>query len=414
MRRTAVVAAFLTLAPATAGARTIDTLIVEPRGRYATVGAAVQAAPSGAVVIVRSGVYREPTIVVSRPLTLAGNPGAVLDGEGERELILVTADDVTIRGLTLRNTGSSYTIDRAALKAMGVSGCVFEDNRVEDAFFGIYLGRATDCRIERNVLVSHAKTESVAGNGIHVWNAERIRIADNEVRGHRDGIYLEFTTDADVIGNRSDHNLRYGLHFMYSDSCDYTDNHFAANLAGVAVMYSRNVRMTRNRFSDSWGGASYGLLLKEIYDPVLEGNVFVRNTVGIVADGAVRIEARGNTFERNGWGIRLLASTHDGIFERNNFVGNTFDVTTNSFHVQNRFSGNYFDSYRAYDLDRDGFGDVPHRPVRLFAVLIERSPAAILLLRSFLVGVLDLAERMIPAVTPSSLQDEAPAMRRWT
>ena len=390
-----------------------DTLQVSPEAGRAVIGDAVRRAKPGSVIVVGAGVYREPTVVLDRSLQLIGEGNPVLDGEGVRELILVTADDVTVRGLVLRNTGSSYVQDRAALKAMEVTGCVIEGNRIEDAFFGLYLGRVTDCRIRNNVLLSHAANESTAGNGIHLWTASGIEISGNDVRGHRDGIYLEFTRSARVHGNVSTRNLRYGLHFMYSDDCEYTDNTFSANLAGVAVMYSQKVTMTGNRFSDSWGGASYGLLLKEIYDPVIVGNVFSRNTVGIVADGAVRIQVRENTFERNGWAVRLLASTYDGRFEKNNFVGNTFDVTTNSFTVQNRFHGNYFDSYRAYDLDRDGFGDVPHRPVRLFAVLVERSPQAILLLRSFLVGVLDVAERMIPAVTPSSLVDAKPAMRRW-
>lgn len=390
-----------------------DTVRVSPATSRASIGDAVRRAKAGSVIVVSPGVYREPTIVLDRSVQLIGEGNPVLDGEGKRELILVTADDVTVRGLVLRNTGSSYVQDRAALKAVEVTGCVIEGNRIEDAFFGVYLGRVTDCRISNNVLLSHAGKESSAGNGIHLWTASGIEISGNDVRGHRDGIYLEFTRAARVHGNTSTRNLRYGLHFMYSDDCEYTDNTFSSNLAGVAVMYSQKVTMTGNRFADSWGGASYGLLLKEIYDPVIVGNVFSRNTVGIVADGAVRIQALENTFERNGWAIRLLASTYDGRFEKNNFVGNTFDVTTNSFTVQNRFHGNYFDSYRAYDLDRDGFGDVPHRPVRLFAVLVERSPQAILLLRSFLVGVLDIAERMIPAVTPSSLADASPAMRRW-
>jgi nitrous oxidase accessory protein len=391
----------------------IDTLVVSPDGRHRSVDAAVRAAQPGSVIIVRPGVYRGPTAVLDKPLTLLGVAGAILDGGGQNELLLITADDVTVRGLTLRNTGSSHVQDRSALKAMDVRGCVIENNRIEDAFFAIYLGRVSDCRISGNVLTAHATRESLSGNGIHLWTAENVEISDNEIRGHRDGIYLEFTSSAVVRRNRSTHNLRYGLHFMYSDDCEYTENTFASNLGGVAVMYSHNVRMLRNTFAESWGGASYGLLLKEIIDPVVEGNVFVRNTVGLVADGAVRIQARNNSFDRNGWGIRLLASTYEGVFERNDFVGNTFDVTTNSFNVRNRFSQNYFDGYRGYDLDRDGFGDVPHRPVRLFAVLVERSPAAILLLRSFLVGILDITERMIPAVTPSALADPTPAMRRW-
>ena len=415
MRRLLIVlvatALVVTAMPAASAAQ--DTLRIVPRAGHATIGDAVRRAKPGSVIVIGAGTYREPTIVLDRSLQLIGQGNPVLDGEGARELILVTADDVTVRGLVLRNTGSSYVQDRAALKAMDVTGCVIEGNRVENAFFGVYLGRVTNCRVSNNVLLSHAASEGKAGNGIHLWTSRGIEITGNDVRGHRDGIYLEFTSAARVHGNMSTRNLRYGLHFMYSDDCEYTDNTFSANLAGVAVMYSQKVTMTGNRFSDSWGGASYGLLLKEIYDPVIARNVFSRNTVGIVADGAVRIQVLDNTFERNGWAVRLLASTYDGRFEKNNFLGNTFDVTTNSFTVQNRFHGNYFDSYRAYDLDHDGFGDVPHRPVRLFAVLVERNPQAILLLRSFLVGVLDIAERMIPAVTPGNLADASPAMQRW-
>lgn len=406
-------AAAATVAALSTSAAAQDTLRVSPAGLYTSIGAAVLAAEPGAVVLVEAGVYREPTIVLDKPLELVGTGNPVLDGENERELIHVIADGVTVRGLVLRNTGSSYVQDRAAIKAMDVEGCVIEENRIENAFFAIYLGRARDCRISGNVLVASAATESTAGNGIHLWTVSGVEITGNHIRGHRDGIYLEFTSDAVVRRNTSVRNLRYGLHFMYSDDCTYVENIFAGNLAGVAVMYSRTVRMERNRFADSWGGASYGLLLKEISDATIVGNAFFRNTVGIVADGAVRIQARDNTFQQNGWAVRLLASTYDGHFERNDFIGNTFDVTTNSFNVQNRFHQNYFDSYRAYDLDRDGFGDVPHRPVRLFAVLVERNPQAILLLRSFLVGILDVAERMIPGVAPSNLADRSPAMRRW-
>lgn len=390
-----------------------DTITVTGRDGHASIGAAVRSAAPGATILVHAGLYREPTIVLDKPVELIGVGGPVLNGEDQREIIHVTADGVTVRGLILRNTGSSYVSDRAAIKAMDVRDCVIDGNRIENAFFGIYLGRSSGCRITNNVLLANATKESTAGNGIHLWTATGVEISGNEVRGHRDGLYLEFVREARVMANTSTRNLRYGLHFMYSDDAEYTNNTFTANLAGVAVMYSRNVRMVGNLFSESWGGASYGLLLKEIFDPVIMGNTFSRNTVGIVADGAVRIDARGNTFDRNGWAIRLLASTYDGVFERNNFVGNTFDVTTNSFEVQNRFRENYFDGYRAYDLDRDGFGDVPHRPVRLFAVLVERTPSAIVLLRSFLVGILDVAERMIPAATPSNLADSRPAMRRW-
>jgi nitrous oxidase accessory protein len=198
---------------------------------------------------------------------------------------------------------------------------------------------------------------------------------------------------------------------MYADDCRYVANAFRHNLAGVAVMYTKRVTMTDNRFEDSWGSASYGLLLKEISDPVIERNRFDRNTVGLVADGAVRIVARDNAFAGNGWAVRLMASTYDGRFERNDFSGNTFDVASNSREGTNTFAGNFYDSYRGFDLDRDGAGDIPHRPVRLFSILVDHNAPAIILLRSVFADVVDLAERVAPTLTPARLLDERPAMR---
>src|SRR5262249_30824063 len=148
-----------------------------------------------------AGTYREPLIVIGKPIVLVGDGNPVIDGEGKHGLILVTADDVTVRGFTLRNVGTSFVEDRAALKVMHAKGCVIEHNRVNDAFFGIYLSDVTDCRIATNVVRASATRETEAGNGIHLWTSRRTTIADNEISGHRDGIYFEFVHDADVRGN---------------------------------------------------------------------------------------------------------------------------------------------------------------------------------------------------------------------
>ncbi|NIT55381.1 MAG: nitrous oxide reductase family maturation protein NosD, partial [Aliifodinibius sp.] len=63
-----------------------------------------------------------------------------------------------------------------------------------------------------------------------------------------------------------------------------------------------------------------------------------------------------------------------------------------------------------YDLNRDGVGDVPHRPVRLFSILVEKQPQSLLLLRSLLVDLLDAAEKFMPVLTPETLLDSKPQM----
>ncbi len=387
-------------------------LDVWPDHGLRSIGGAVAAAQHGDTVVVHAGVYREPQILLDKRIALIGDGNPVLDGQGKHGILLVTADDVTVRGLVLRNVGTSFVEDRAAIRVSQAKGCVIERNRIENGFFAIYLANVTDCRIAANVIHASSTRETEAGNGIHLWTSRRITIEGNQVSGQRDGIYFEFVHDTDVRDNISTGNLRYGLHFMYSDDCRYVQNVFRNNGSGVAVMYTKRVQMLGNRFEDNWGSAAYGLLLKEIADARLERNVFAHNTTGLLADGANRIVAEHNDFAGNGWALKLEASTVDGRFEHNNFFENSFDVATNSRSPSTTFAGNYWDTYRGYDLNRDGVGDVPHRPVRLFSMLVAHNAPALILMHSGFVELLDGAERLIPTLTPDALVDATPIMRR--
>jgi nitrous oxidase accessory protein len=387
-------------------------LVVAPTGQYRRIADAVAAAPAGGTVRVTAGVWREPTLRLERAVTLVGDSGAVLDGEGARELIVIAAPGVAVRGFTFRNTGFSYHEDRAAVHVDETSDCTIADNRFEETFFAIYLSRAERCVVRGNVVVGRPSTETATGNAIHSWGSRDLRIEDNRVSGHRDGIYLEFTRHATVLRNVSEGHFRYGLHFMYSDSSAYEANTFRRNGSGVAVMYSHVVRMADNRFLDNRGATAYGLLLKEIADVVLVGNAFSGNTTGLLADGAERVQVEDNHFARNGWAVRLLASTSGGRFTGNRFEGNSFDVAVNARTVGATFDGNDWDAYRGWDLDHDGVGDVPHHPVRLFGLLVERASPALLLQRSLFVRVLDAAERVMPALTPTQVVDNAPRVPR--
>jgi nitrous oxidase accessory protein len=107
-----------------------------------------------------------------------------------------------------------------------------------------------------------------------------------------------------------------------------------------------------------------------------------------------------------------MANSMDNLFEQNNFLDNTFEVATNSRQNFNIFNNNYWSHYEGYDLDRDGTGDVPHRPVRLFSIMIEKQPEVLALSRSLLIGILDTAERILPVLTPGNLTDKKPQMAR--
>ena len=393
-----------------------DTVYVSPAGAVSattvrTVTEAIRVVPRYGVVRVRAGVYIEPTLLIRQPLTLEGERGAILDGGGVREIVVIGADSVTVRGMTFRNTGTSQVTDRAAMRVVEAAGCLIEGNSFTNTLFGIYLQRASACLVRRNTLDGMAGSQTVTGNGLHLWSSRDIVLEDNVIRGHRDGIYFEFVTNSRVRRNLSTGSHRYGLHFMFSDSCRYEDNTFRANESGVAVMYSKRVHITGNTFERNRGSAAYGLLLKEITDSEVRGNRFIENSIALHLEGASRNEVLDNDFVRNGWAVRVLADAQDNVLRGNAFAGNVFDVGTNSRQNYSTFAGNWWDRYAGYDLDHDGRGDVSYAPVRLFALLVEQSPAALVLTRSLLVNLLDIAERVVPALTPETLRDAAPLMR---
>ena len=77
----------------------------------------------------------------------------------------------------------------------------------------------------------------------------------------------------------------------------------------------------------------------------------------------------------------------------------------------NHFKNNYWDKYEGYDLNRNGIGDVPYRPVSMYSMIVEQNGAALMLYRSFMVTLLDKAEKVIPSITPENLIDNDPMMK---
>lgn len=378
---------------------------------YKNIQSALAVALTGDTLLVYPGIYREKNIVINKRINLIGIGFPVIDGEFKYENISIKAAGVLVQGFKVIRSGISSIEDFAGIKIYNTRDVIIKGNQLEDTFFGIYSQYGTNCTIEQNSIVAHGKEEQQSGNGIHCWKSDSMRIIANTITGHRDGIYFEFVTNSIIWRNTSKKNLRYGLHFMFSNNDTYITNIFENNGAGVAVMFSHHVKMIHNYFEENWGDAAYGLLLKEISDSYIEHNRFIKNTMGIYMEGVSRAELNNNSFEHNGWAMKIQASCMDIVVKANNFISNTFDVGTNGTLVLNTFNGNYWDKYEGYDINKDRIGDIPYRPVSMYAVIIEQNPPAIMLFRSFITTLLDKTEKVIPSLTPENLKDIFPRMK---
>ncbi len=389
------------------------TWIVNPKGNLNSIKSAIGLSVNGDTIRILPGIYKEGNLVIQKSIVLFGIDYPILDGENKFEIFTIAANDVSIIGLRMINTGIGSINDISAINALDAKRLKVLNNQFEDTFFGIHLSNSKHSLIEGNVLHSNAEAEHQIGNGIHAWKCDSITIRNNTVSGHRDGIYFEFVTNSLVEKNLSHHNMRYGLHFMFSHNDEYRSNTFQNNGAGVAVMYTKHVKMTGNRFEDNWGAASYGLLLKDIGDGDIRNNHFAKNTVAVYMEGSSRCHFVKNVFNGNGWAIKIQANCDENVFSKNSFLSNTFDMATNGSLVLNTVDANYWDKYEGYDLDKDKVGDVPFHPVSLYSMVVEKMPSAVMLWRSFLVYMLDRTEKVIPSITPENLKDIHPAMRNY-
>mgnify|MGYP000597271614 FL=1 len=408
MRRHLILLLLLTLPALTNQAATVR---VSKSGPVRNIAEAIKHCQDGDTLVVGPGHYQEETIDINKSITLLAKGEVILDGSRKIEIITVTKGHVTIDGFHIINSGNQSIRDIAGIKVLACRNVTIQNNIIDNCNFGIYLSNTVGCKVQNNTMHGNCLNDKTIGNGIHVWKGDSVTIESNHSTFQRDGIYFEFVTNSLIRNNLSENNMRYGLHFMFSHSNTYESNRFTGNGAGVAVMYSHNVTMHRNSFDHNWGSSAYGILLKDISDSKITENEFTYNSAGIYMEGSNRIQMEKNLFKANGWALRVQASCQDVTIINNNFFGNTFDVSTNGETQLNHFKNNYWDKYEGYDLNRDGIGDVPYRPVSLFSVIVEQLPPGLLLIHSFMVFLLDKAEKIMPSLTPTDLIDENPSVK---
>ncbi len=388
-----------------------STIEVGSNRSFKKLQTAIDAAAEKDTILIYDGFYKEGNIQIKKSISIIGIGLPIIDGDRKFEVITIHANHVLIKGLKIQHSGYATLDDPGGIKIIESNNVSIVQNVLYDNFFGVYLQNALHCNVIGNTIVAFGKQEQEIGNGIHAWKSDSLQIINNHIKGHRDGIYFEFVTQSVIWRNIAVKNIRYGLHFMFSNHDYYYTNVFRNNGAGVAVMFSNHVSMANNKFEENWGDAAYGLLLKEISDSYIINNQFIRNTSGIFMEGTNRILAEKNQFIYNGWAMQIQASCMENTLEHNNFISNTFDIGTNGEVVLNYFNQNYWDKYEGYDLNKDGIGDISFRPLSMYSVIVEKNPSSMLLFRSFMISLLDKSEKIFPTLTPENFKDQMPLMK---
>ncbi len=381
--------------------------------------AALAAARPGDTIVVPPGVYTGPLVVDVPGLTLAGQEGAIIDGGGLGDVLTVTAPDVTVRGLAIRNSGDSLDREHA-----GITGTAprltIENNRIENVLFGIYLKEAANSAVRGNRVTGMALDIGRRGDGMRIWQSPGTLVEGNYVYDVRD-VVMWFSSDG-ILRNNVVENGRYGLHFMFSDNQIVEENILRNNSVGAYLMYSTGLTMTNNLLLDNNGPSGYGLALKDVDNVQAESNRLVNNRVGVYVDNSPReshtfVNFENNLLAYNEIGVEMLPLVRRNVFTNNIFQENREQVAiAGGGELRgNNWSrdgwGNYWSDYAGFDADGDRVGDIPYRSSSLYEDLMEQYPELRLFQLSPASDALDLAARAFPVFQPrAKMADEHPLM----
>jgi len=375
-----------------------------------SIAAAIARAAGGDTVQVQAGHYAE-RLVIDKPLTLKGTGWPVLSGGGSGDVIRVRAPDVTIEGMTVRDSGANLTQQNAGIYVEpGSHRAVIRGNRLIYNLFGMWIEKANDVLVEGNLVTGKRDLASAQrGNGIQLYNTRGARILGNNVSFARDGIYVDVSHHAVFRGNTM-HHLRYGTHYMNSYYNVWEDNEAYLNRGGLALMEVRDQVVRNNR---AWGNSDHGIMLRTIQDSVVSGNVVAGNARGFFIYDAEYNKLLDNLVVGNRVGVHLWAGSKNNQVEGNDFIANREQIryVAARDEVWGAERGNYWSNYAGWDRDGDGVGDIPYEASDLVDRLVWRYPSMKLLLSSPAVQTLRHIARQFPVLRAPSVVDRKPRMR---
>ena len=392
------------------------------------------------VIELAPGEYKGP-IRIDHRVVLTGRPGAVLVGDGAGNVVTVNSPDVTIRGLTVRGSGHDLqTMDSGIFLEKTAERAVVENNRFEGNLFGIYVHGAAGSRVERNIVEGvRGGRLNEAGNGVSLWNAPDVTIAGNIFRYGRDGIFTIASRKDRFIDNRFE-QVRFAVHYMYTNDSEVSGNVSVGNHGGYAIMYSTRL-VIRDNISDR--DRDYGLLFNYANYSEIDGNRVTGGSLDNIASNrdqgpdepgmlpdvkpaqtlrfgpekcvfiynANHNKFRNNWFEGCGIGVHFTAGSEGNEIVGNAFVGNRNQVKyvgTRDLDWSKGGRGNYWSDNPAFDLNGDGIADTAYRPNDLVDRVLWTAPSAKVLINSPAVQVLRWAQAQFPALYPGGVVDTHP------
>ncbi|CAG0945515.1 putative ABC transporter binding protein NosD [Anaerolineae bacterium] len=406
---------FISLAsPALADSpRSLNRLVVSPKGPYTTIQAALAVAQDGDQIQVLTGAYAGP-LVVTKSVILDGVDYPLIDNGGDGTVVTLAAPDSVLRGFELRNSGSEYDRDHSGIMVTAPRVLV-ENNRLRQVLFGIFVVKANDVILRGNDVTSKDGLDiGLKGDAIRLWYSQHVTIENNLVHNSRD-LVVWYSSDATIRNNLIERG-RYGVHLMYCDNAVIAGNRFLDNSVGIYTMYSNTTLIRDNLIRGHRGPSGYAIGLKDADDIEVAHNALIDNRGGAFLDGAPfspegHAYFHDNIFAFNDAALIMMPAVRGALIENNSFWENVEQVTISGGGRLGAsiWRNNYWSDYQGFDANDSGVGTVPYRAERYFEGLLDREPYLRMLIYSPAAQAVEFAGTAFPIVRPEpKFTDNAP------
>ncbi|RLF29717.1 MAG: hypothetical protein DRN05_01050 [Thermoplasmata archaeon] len=394
-------------------ASTPPTLYVGEGETYTRIQDAIDNATDGYRIVVYNGTYYE-NLIIDKQLDIFGEDRAVtiIDGNGNGDVITISAENVNISHFTIRNSGSN---PNNTVVMINSSSSIITDNIILNGQNGISIQNCGSHLIYDNIIKNNQ------GHGILLNNSDQNTITYNTIDNNHNGIYLHISDDNTIENNVVQNNTANGV--FLNRTCDnngISSNMFSYNGNGVYLNdYCDYNTISNNQIQNS---DSNGIILENSSWNIINNNiVHSNNNYGIMIVGSNNTiqnnlvsynkkhgmyftaddnnTISSNTINNNSYdGMRLYNSTYDYIYNNeiygnqlhgvymdfftlNNYVYNNFfhdnadnacdkSINRNIWNTSKTLGtnivdgpylgGNYWDDYTGSDNNNDGLGDTPY------------------------------------------------------
>ncbi len=284
---------------------------------YSTIQDAINHSDNGDIIYVFHGIYNEH-IIVNKSIFLIGEEknNTIIDGNDTDDIISILANNTTIVGFTIQNSGDTPMYD-AGIEIHSDNNLITDNIIRYNGEFGVglFLNKSSENVVSDNIIYN-------SGNeGIYLENSKNNLIYNNNLylNGHC-SIVLSNSRNNTIIKNNINNN--YAGISLWPNSIDNNilNNKFINQVySGIGIWANSNSNHIAN-------------------------NIFINNSLY----GIIIYSANANTIEYNyiygsSKGIAISFSFFNNI-ENNDFFNNTENVFINS-SFKNYWHGNFWDDH---------------------------------------------------------------------